>query len=92
MNWFSNFYGRVNDPFPVAVHPMDGAVVKEAVAAFGREWFFQAKCAERVGNGLKTLEMLGGRNKEAGGYDDLVAGVLGAYLEAKEVTKAGITG
>ena len=48
MNWFSNFYGRVQNPLPVARDPFDGAVIKAAVAQVGKEIWFRAKRAERI--------------------------------------------
>lgn len=53
MNWFSNFYGRVQDPLPVARDPFDNAVIKAAVASLGKEFWFRTKRAGRIMCGLK---------------------------------------
>lgn len=47
-SWFSNLYGRVQNPFPVARDPFDNAVIKAAVAQVGKEVWFRAKRAERI--------------------------------------------
>lgn len=52
MNWFSNFYGRVQNPLPVARDPFNNAVIKAAVASVGREFWLRTKTAERVGSAL----------------------------------------
>lgn len=53
MNWFSNFYGRVQNPLPIARDPFDNAVIKAAVANLGKEFWFRTKRAERIMCGLK---------------------------------------
>ena len=56
-SWFSNFYGRVQNPLPVARDPFDNAVIKAAVAQVGREIWFRAKRAERIKSAF-SLEKL----------------------------------
>lgn len=53
MNWFSNFYGRVQNPLPVARDPFDNAVIKAAVASLGKGFWFKTKRAGRIACGLK---------------------------------------
>lgn len=56
-SWFSNFYGRTQNPLPVARDPFDNAVIKAAVAQVGKEFWFRAKRAERIAgavNGSKV--------------------------------------
>ena len=44
-SWFSNFYGTMQYPLPVAQDAMDNAVTKAAVAALGKEYWFRTKRA-----------------------------------------------
>ena len=53
MSWFSNFYGRVQNPLLVARDPFDNAVIKAGVASLGKEFWFRTKRAERVKSALR---------------------------------------
>jgi len=53
MNWFSNFYGRAQNPLLVARDPFDNAVIKAAVAQVGKEFWFRTKRAERVADAVR---------------------------------------
>lgn len=52
-SWFSNFYGRIQNPLLIARDPMDNAVAKAAAASLGKELFFRTKRAKRIISGLK---------------------------------------
>ena len=53
--FFSNFYGTVQNPLPVARDPFDNAVIKAAVAQVGKEIWFRAKRAERVAGAMRGV-------------------------------------